>query len=285
MSADVQAGPHIGGLESAVTTVRESVKDQVLTIVLDGPDTLNSLTPGSLEGLDAALDIAESDPTLRAVVVTGQGERAFSVGMDIKFLGECFADPDGVFLPWVESYHRILRRFENLGVPVIARVNGLARAGGFELLLACDFVIAADEARVGDIHLEFGVPPGGGSSQRAPRKLGDQRAKLLLLTPTWLDGPKMVEWGLALASAPRVDLDTEVEKLLSLLRGRSRPAMAITKRLANAQHSTTLDEGIRYELELFKRFHDEVPSAAEGYEAFALGRDPVWGEADVRDLH
>ncbi|MFY1694693.1 MULTISPECIES: enoyl-CoA hydratase/isomerase family protein [unclassified Solwaraspora] len=267
-----------------MTDVRYATDDQVMTIVLDGPETMNSLTPAAIAGLDAALAAAEVDHTLRAVVITGVGDRAFSVGMDIDFLESCFADPQRIFLPFLRSYHAVLRRIERLGVPVVARVNGLARAGGFELILACDFVIAADEAKVGDIHLEFGMPPGAGSSQRAPRKLGDQRAKALMLTPLWLRGPELVQWGVALASAPRAQLDDEVGKLLSSLRGRSRPAMAITKRLLNSVHTMTLEEGLRYEREMFSRLHEEVPEVAEGYRAFVDKREPVWGDVDVRDL-
>ena len=211
------------------------------------------------------------------MVVTATGERAFCVGMDIDFLGECFADPLGVFLPFLRRYDAVLGRLEGLGFPVIAQVGGLARAGGLELILACDFVVAADEARVGDIHLDFGMPPGGGASQRAPRKLGEQRAKLLLLTPTWLDGPTMVEWGLAIASVPRADLPAEVEKLLAMLRGRSRAGMAITKRLLHAPRSMSLEEGLRYERELFSRLHEEHPDAAEGYTAYVEKRTPCVG--------
>lgn len=266
------------------TTVAHTIEDQVMTIVLDGPDTMNSLTPSVLEQLEAAVDVADADSTLRAVVITGAGERAFCVGMDITFLGDCFDDPLGTFLPFLRTYNALLRRLEGLGVPVIARVNGLARAGGMELILACDFVVAAHEAKVGDIHVEFGMPPGAGASQRGPRKLGDQRAKALMLTPLWLDGPAMVEWGLALSSVPRAGLDAEVEKLLALLRGRSRPALAITKRLLNSSHTMDLEQGLRYERELFSRLHEEVPEVAEGYRAFVEKRAPVWGDADVGHL-
>jgi len=268
-----------------MTGVLTLVENQVMTITLDGAETMNSLTPATMAGLDAALDLAEADHTLRAVVVTAMGDRAFTVGMDITFLGSCFADPQKTFLPFIRSFHRVLLRFEALGVPVIAKVNGLARAGGLEIIMACDFVIAADEAKVGDIHLEFGMPPGAGSSQRVARKLGDQKAKLLMLTPLWLQGQQMVDFGLALASVPRAQLDAEVEKLLVLLRGRSRPGLAITKRLLNAPGNMTLDEGLRYERELFTRLHEEVPEAAEGYLAFIDKRAPQWGDVDVRDLY
>ncbi len=267
-----------------MTIVHHSITDQVMTVVLDGPDSLNSLSPEALDGLEAALDVAEHDITLRALVVSGTGERAFCVGMDIDFLGPCFADPFGTFLPFLRRYDAALERLEALGFPVIAKVSGLARAGGLELILACDFVIAADDARVGDIHLEFGMPPGAGGSQRAPRKLGDQRAKLLLLTPMWLDGPMMVSWGLALSSVPRAELDDKVEHLLMNLRGRSRPGMAITKRLLHAPRSMSFDEGVRYERELFSRLHEEYDEAAEGYRAFVEKRTPHWTDVDIYDL-
>ncbi|HET6154103.1 MAG TPA: enoyl-CoA hydratase-related protein [Marmoricola sp.] len=265
-----------------MTVVHQVTADQVMTVVLDGPDSLNSLTPEAVDGLEAALDIAEADPTLRAMVITGAGDRAFCVGMDIDFLGPCFADPLGTFLPFLRRLDAALERLENLGFPVIAKVNGLARAGGLELILACDFVIAADEAKVGDIHLEFGMPPGAGGSQRAPRKLGEQRAKLLLMTPTWLDGPTMVAWGLALSSVPRTQLDDQVASLVAMLRGRSRPAMAVVKRLIGAPRSMTFEEGMRYERELFSRLHEQYDEVAEGYQAFVDKRTPSWRDVDNR---
>lgn len=267
-----------------MTTIVHETRDQVMYVTLDGADTMNSLSPVTIEGLDAALAVAEADTSLRAVVITGAGDKAFSVGMDITFLGECFDNSQGTFVPFIRAYHRVLQRIEALPVPVVARVNGLARAGGFELILACDFVIAADEAKVGDIHLQFGMPPGAGASQRAPRKLGDQLAKALMLTSLWLDGPTMVSWGLALASAPRAELDAEVEKILASVRGKSRPAIAITKAAINSAQELTQDQGLRYELELFTLLHEQVPDAREGYQAFVDKRTPQWGDADVSTL-
>ncbi len=260
-----------------MTTLRYESRDQVLYITLDGPDSLNSVTPEVVNGINRALDYAETDRSLRAIVITGEG-KAFSVGMDIDFLGECFADPGGLFADFTSGYHALLERLQAFPVPSVAAVNGLARAGGFELLLACDFVVAADEARVGDIHLNFGMVPGAGSSIRAYRKLGDQKARMLMLTPTWLSGEQMVEWGVAIAHAPRADLDAEVAKLTDLLKGRSRAAIATVKMLLNAAGDLTLADGLRLEHEMFRRFVTEVPDMAEGYRAFVEKRDPHWGD-------
>lgn len=266
-----------------MTRVLRETRDQVMYLTIHGPDTMNSMTPESMSDFEAALDEAETSTDLRAVVITGTGDRAFSVGIDITFLGECFGDPQGVFLPYLDRFHAVLRRFELLPVPVVAAVNGLARAGGFEIILAADLVLVADTARVGDIHLEFGVPPGAGASQRAARKLGDQRAKALMLTSMWLDAPTMVEWGLALRHVPSAELTASVEELLGKVRGLSRPGMAVTKLAITAAQDRHLTDGLAYEREMFEKFltHDD---AAEGYLAFVEKRRPTWGSADVREL-
>ncbi|MEV0592759.1 enoyl-CoA hydratase/isomerase family protein [Nonomuraea cavernae] len=261
-----------------MTTVETHVTGTVMTITLNGPDRLNSLSPEVIDGLNTALDAAERDASLRSIVITGVG-KAFCVGMDIGFLGECFEDPAGVFVPFIRRFHEFLDRLEAFPLPSVAAVNGLARAGGFELLLACDFVVAADEARVGDTHSDFGIIPGAGASQRAPRKLGDQRARALLLTGRWLTGPELVGWGLALASAPLADLDDEVARLTDSLAGRSRTVTATIKQLLNAAPDLPLAEGLRLERELFTRFHEEVADADEGYRAYVEKRKPVWGDA------
>ncbi|GAA1846262.1 enoyl-CoA hydratase/isomerase family protein [Actinomadura bangladeshensis] len=258
-----------------MTRVDTKVTGSVMTITLNSPERMNSLSPETLDGLNAALDAAERDDSLSSLVITGTG-RAFCVGMDIGFLGECFADPPGVFLPFIRRLHAFLDRLEACPLPSVAAINGLARAGGFELLLACDFVIAADDAKVGDTHSDFGIVPGAGASQRAPRKLGDQRARALLLAGRWLTGPEMVDWGLALSSVPPAELMDEVTRLTDALGDRSRAVTAIIKRLLNAAPDATLDEGLRLERELFTRFHEEVADADEGYRAYVEKRRPVW---------
>lgn len=260
-----------------MTAVRFAVADQVMHITLDGPTSMNSLTPQALDGMDAALDAAASSRSLRAVVVRGVGA-VFCVGMDLDFLGECWADPDGVFLPFTRRYQEVLSRLEELPVPSVAAVNGLARAGGLELLLACDFVIAADEARVADTHREFGVVPGAGAAIRAARKLGDQKARALLLTGRWLTGPEMTQWGLALTNAPLGQLDEEVKRLTDQLSGRSRPVTAAIKLALRSAADLPLDQALRVEHDLFARHLADVPDAAEGYHAFVDKRAPQWGD-------
>lgn len=266
-----------------MTRVLREVRDQVMYLTIDGPQTLNSMTPESMSDFEAALDEAEASTSLRALVITGAGERAFSVGIDITFLGECFADPQGVFLPYLDRFHAVLRRFELLPFPVVTAVNGLARAGGFEIILASDLVVVADDVRVGDIHLQFGVPPGAGASQRAARKLGDQKAKALMLTSLWLDAGTMVEWGLALQAVARTELLSTAETLVDRLRGLSRPGIAATKLSVAAAQDLPLAEGLAHERAIFEKFLASE-GAAEGYRAFVEKREPRWEDADVSHL-
>lgn len=260
-----------------MTDVHVDVTGQVMHLTLDGPGSLNSLTPEVLGRMDNALSLAEQSRSLRALVLRGVGT-AFCVGMDIDFLGECFANPFGVFVPFIGRYHEVLDRLERLPVPSIAAVNGLARAGGFELLLACDFVVAADEARVADTHRDFGVVPGAGATVRAARKLGDQKARALLLAGRWLTGAEMTQWGLALSNVPLAELDDEVRKLTDQLCGRSRPVTAAIKQVLNAAPDLRLAEALRLEREVFHRFVESVPDASEGYRAYIEKRSPHWGD-------
>jgi enoyl-CoA hydratase/carnithine racemase len=166
----------------------------------------------------------------------------------------------------------VLRGLEALPVPVVAAVGGLARAGGFELILACDLAVAADEARIGDVHTSFGVPPGGGSTQRAPRRLGPQRAAELIFTGRWLSGTEAAAYGLALVSVPRAGLDAAVEEVLDQLRAKPRPALATAKAMLAAGRDLPLAGGLDAEIELFVRHLREHPEAREGLDAFLEGR-------------
>lgn len=258
-----------------MTQVRYEVRDGVGHVLLDGADTMNSITPEVLGALEEVLDRAESDSRLRVLVIRGAG-KAFSVGMDIDYLGECFADPAGVFVPFTRRFHAVLDRLEALPLPVIAAVNGLARAGGLELLLACDLAVAADTARVADHHIEFGIVPGAGAVVRAVRKLGDQRARELLFTGRWFTGEEMVVHGLAVRVVPVEELDDAVVELAGTMSGRSPDCLASMKRLVALAGDLPQAEALAAEQAEFARFHAEVPSSSEGYRAWVEKRDPVW---------
>ncbi len=151
-----------------------------------------------------------------------------------------------------------------------------ARAGGFEIALACDLLIIADEARIGDNHTHVGVMPGGGSTQRLPRRIGEQRAKELIWSARWLSGQEAAAIGLALRSVPLADLSVAIEAVLAKLRQRPRATIDVVKRTIHAARDLPLADGIELEIQTFVEYMGTLPYAREGYEASLASRSPSW---------
>lgn len=161
-------------------------------------------------------------------------------------------------------------------IPTVAAVNGFARAGGFELALACDLMIVAEDAKIGDNHAHVGVMPGGGATQRLPRRIGEQRAKELIWTARWLTGIEAVEYGLALRAVPGARLMTAVEELLDDLRGKPRACLAAVKRAMRDGQGLPIDDAIEVEIKQFVAYMGGEPFAREGFRASLEGREPDW---------
>jgi enoyl-CoA hydratase/carnithine racemase len=249
-------------------------RDRTLYLVLDRPGALNAVDEGVLDDLESACDQVVTRGDIRALVITGVGE-VFSVGMDLACLERGFAD-HAFFRAFLERYQRLLLRLEHLPVPTVAAVNGLTRAGGFELLLACDLAVCADEARISDNHTQFGVIPGGGAMVRAPRRLGMQRAKEMIFTARWIDGRTAERIGLVLRSVPRADLAACVESLVAQISEKSRDCLAAAKAAMNAVSEQGIVAGTEIELREFFRYLDESPDSTEGFRAFREKRQPTW---------
>ena len=249
-------------------------RDRIGYLTLNRPDALNAIDETVLESFPNVLETAVADQSIKALVISGAAD-VFCVGLDIDLLTHAFDDLN-YFRNVLERFKNLLLQIEAAPLPVIAAVNGLVRAGGFELILACDLVIAADEARIGDTHLAFGIVPGGGATQRAPRRLGHQVARELIFTGRWIKGTEAADIGLALKSVPTADLDASIEGLAEMLRPLSRPCLAETKAAINAGKDLPLEEGLDLELEHFIRFLEEEPTSREGYNAYIERREPSW---------
>jgi len=257
-----------------VETVRREERDRVLWLTLNRPRALNAVDEAMLDGLERGLAQVESSEDVRALVITGAGD-AFSVGMDLACLDHGFADREW-FRSFLERFNAALLALEHLPVPTVAAVNGLTRAGGFEILLACDLAVCADEARIADNHTPFGVMPGGGATQRAPRRLGMQRAKELIFSGRWLQGQEAEQLGIVLRSVPRVGLEAAVEELVGHFRDKSRDCLAATKAAITRGGDLDIQAGIRLEMHQFFDYLATSPDAAEGFRAYREHRTPVW---------
>ena len=255
-------------------SVEFEVRDRVGYATLNRPKALNAIDEEVLTDLASLLPRVADNRAIKALVFGGAGE-AFSVGLDLRLLQKAFADT-AYFRDVLERLKDVLLGIERLPVPVVAAVNGLARAGGFELMLACDLVLIADEARIGDTHLAFGILPGGGASARLPRLIGRQRAQDLILSGRWIMGPEAVSMGLALRSVPRAELSSAVEEVVSRFRPLSRPVLGATKALMAESAPLPLEEALDLEIERFIAFLDTEPTAREGFNASVERREPEW---------
>ena len=248
-----------------MSTVRCIRDAGVAHIVLDRPAQLNAISPELLRDLDAACATIEADADVRAVALTGAG-RAFCAGADLRVVEDVAPDPDG-WRAFMDLWHRVFDRIERLPPPVVAGVHGLALAGGLELILVCDLVVADEAARLGDQHTNFALVAGGGGSQRLPRLIGARRAKELMLLGGWLDARQARDWGLVNRVVPTGTVEAATLALARDLAEKSGAASRTVKLLVDRG----LGVDVRTGLELEKRKvaeHMRTDDAAAGLRAF-----------------
>ena len=257
-----------------VETVQYEKAGPIATIWLNRPEVRNCINWATLTALAAAVDRAEADDEVRAVLFRGRGH-TFCAGADLNMLGGEFLGTTQASLELAQLSAKTYDHIYNLRKPTIAVVEGYAVAGGFELLISCDFAIAADDARIGDFHIRRGVFGGAGPIYRLPRYVGMRRAKELMLTGKLLSGKTCVEWGLCNASAPADELDRVVAEFVGELIDKSPFCMWMTKMAANRGMDADTDSLIVLETMTCNVVHHSA-DAKEGVQAFLEKRKPVW---------
>src|SRR4030088_1472370 len=173
-------------------------------VTLNRPEHLNPIDWETVRRLEQVLAEAEADAAVRAVLITGRG-RAFSAGGDLKSYVDLQADPVA-FPAFLEDLHRTFRFISGMGKPVVALVNGIAAAGGLELILSCDFAYAAGSARVGGGPLAYGEMGGGAALTLLPRAIGPARARELVFSGRWLTAEEARDWGIVNRVVPDGEL-------------------------------------------------------------------------------
>jgi enoyl-CoA hydratase/carnithine racemase len=239
------------------------------------PASANSLSEEALDDIGDVLRSVQANGTIRVLVLAGEGE-AFSSGLDDDLLERGYADP--------EYFEHVLTRLaatcfslESLDVPVIAQVGGLAVGAGFELALACDVIIAAEDARLGDAHLAAGTVAGGGATIRLPRRVSVQQARELIYSGRLMSGAEAAAIGLALRAVPAPELDAAVAALAASFADKPRVAIACTKRQINRGLGVDTPTGIEQERrELIRYLREAGGEAIEGLRARREGRPPSW---------
>lgn len=227
----------------------------VLKICLNRPDALNAINTDMLDAFERALDIAETDPTIRAITVTGTG-RAFSVGADLTELADVFADRPDDFLShdgFATRLSTVLTRLDEIPKPVVGGLNGLTIGGGLELALVCDLLIANTGTKLGDGHVNFGLLPSGGASGRLPARLGTSWARRLALTGELVGAHELVACGFITRIVDPDDLDTTVAQIATMLAAKDPTAIARLKELNRLHLQHPLDEVLSREHDVMHR--------------------------------
>jgi enoyl-CoA hydratase len=193
------------------TTLLFQLQDGIATITINRPERLNALNATVVAELAQAIGAAEAEPAIRAVILTGAGEKAFVAGADISELVQ-----QGPLEAKARSLagQRAFRRFEALRKPVVAAVNGFCLGGGCELAMACHLRVASEGARFGQPEVKLGIGPGYGATVRLPRLVGRGRATELLLTGEMIDAREAWRIGLVNRVVPGDRLLAETEGLL-----------------------------------------------------------------------
>lgn len=240
-------------------------------LTLNRPESLNALNGDLITALAATLARLADDPQVRVVTIRGAG-RGFCAGADLKhFLG--VLDDPVALAAYIRGVRDAFSQIERFRQPVIAAVHGYVLAGGLELMLACDLAIAADDAQLGDQHINFGLLPGGGSSQRLPRLLGARKAKELMFLGSRVSGAEAATLGLVNRAVPAGELDAAADGWAAAIAEKSPMAMRYMKEMVNGADATPIETGLALE-EGLNLTYARMPDLREGLEAFRDKRKP-----------
>jgi len=228
-------------------TIKLNQKQHTVWITLDRPDKLNAINAIMLEELSETIDIIEKDENVRCVIIKGKGERAFSAGADLTELRKLTTENAKEFSV---NGQQLFFKLEQIAKPVVAEIRGYALGGGFELALACDFRIAADNAEMGFPEIKLGFIPAWGGTQRLPLIVGATEAKRLIMLGDRVQASEAYKKGLVDKVVPLKMLDAETKALTQRLSECSALALKYAKLTVNSVTKVSLN-GLKKETEAF----------------------------------
>lgn len=256
-------------------TIQTEVRDGAAWITINRPQAMNALSRETVIEIDRTVAELEHRSDVGALVFRGAGN-AFCAGGDLKYFKQSVGSGDmDAFRGYLHLCQDMYRRVEVFPKPTIAMVNGVAVAGGVELVLSCDLVVAAESAKIGDGHVNFGVLPGGGGAIRLPRKIPMAFAKRLLFTGNLFPAAELARWGLVNEVVPDEQLDETVAKLVKQIVKNSPLGLRLIKQLINDGFEQPLDTALRSEVAAWESY-GRSEDVREGLEAFAEKRKPVF---------
>jgi 2-(1,2-epoxy-1,2-dihydrophenyl)acetyl-CoA isomerase len=248
--------------------------NNIATITLNRPEAANAMNPLMARELSAIAIKCDESPDIRAVVVRATG-KMFSAGGDLGVFGEAGDDASALIKEMAGDLHMGISRLTRMNAPVIAAVNGTAAGAGFSLALSADLVISVDSAKFVMAYTNAGLSPDGSSSYFLPRRVGDRRARELMLTNRVLSADEALDWGIVNQVVAADDLDETVEKLAAKIAAGPTLAYGQVKSLLNV----SFDNGLETQMELESRGIADMARSRdgkEGIQAFLAKRKPTF---------
>ena len=241
-------------------------------LTLNRPKAMNAISLSIIERMEELLPQIAADDSVRVVVLTGSGS-AFCAGADLKQVLASRDLPPGEPDMLDRVCYNVMNPLRDFPKPVIAAVNGVTMAGGLELAMCCDIVLASEKAHIGDAHANFGVYPGAGGAAVLPRLIPHNVAKYLLFTGKTLSAAEMKGYGLVNEVVPAEQLEHAATELAELIATKSPIALQRMKEVANASLDKSRDAALEHE-QVMLRKHERSFDMAEGLAAFAEKRAP-----------
>ncbi|MDA8124923.1 MAG: enoyl-CoA hydratase-related protein [Deltaproteobacteria bacterium] len=253
-------------------TVRYRPEYPLAWVELNRPQALNALNKEVFVTLGRIMDEIAADDQVKAVILTGSGEKAFAAGADVEEMKSLSALEAGQF---ALVAHEAQEKLSNLPKATIAALNGFTLGGGCELALCCDIRIASEKARLGQPEINLGIIPGGGGTQRLARLVGIAKAKELIFTGRIMAAPEALALGLVNMVVKPEELREAAKKLALEIAGKSAPALALAKRSIAEGAELPLSGALHYEIECFAQCF-ATEDHREGITAFLEKRAPVY---------
>ena len=262
-------GVQVEIMDNSYETLLVERRGRVAVITINRPQKLNALNIQTRAEGAAALEELREDESVRVVVITGAGEKAFVAGADIaEFEGRTAVSQRDVM-----TARSLFTAVDTFPKPVIAMINGFCLGGGCELALSCDIRVASETARFGQPEINLGIIPGGGGTQRLTRLVGEGKAMELILTGDMIDAQSAYNLGLVNLVVPAADLEAKTMELANRIAEKSPVALRMAKEAVKTAARANLDEGLRREIDLFAlTFSSEDKD--EGVRAFLEKRKP-----------
>jgi enoyl-CoA hydratase len=250
------------------------VRGPIATITLNNPP-MNVVNRAMMPALDRVLDQIEGDGSVRAVVVTGAGDKAFCAGSDIEEFDDLMA-PGQVVPRKLQRQYEVFGRLDDLAKPTVAALTGYVYGGGLEVAICCDLLVGDEGTLIASPEIKLGVFPGTGGTIRTTRRVGEGRAKELMFLGEPIDAATALEWGLLNRVAPAGESRRVAYEIAAKLAERPPRALRYCKRSIDFSFDMSQDEALRKTLPLSDLAFSS-PECEEGVSAFRAKRAPVFG--------